>query len=105
MVGASGTFETLCDIHAHQQQLTVAGDACELPISVDSFSDILQELLRKNRTERLAISGMVEMRVDMIVVAAWLIRFVLYKINIKAMRVSSYALKEGVLKDLLATLR
>ncbi|MGB3781115.1 MAG: exopolyphosphatase [Tunicatimonas sp.] len=105
LVGASGTFETLCDIHVHQQQLAVAADACELPISADSFSDILQELLRKNRAERLAISGMVEMRVDMIVVAAWLIRFVLDELDIKALRVSAYALKEGVLQDLIAALR
>jgi exopolyphosphatase/guanosine-5'-triphosphate,3'-diphosphate pyrophosphatase len=105
LVGASGTFETLCDIHAHRHQLTVAADACELPMSADSFSDILRELLRKNRAERLAMSGMVEMRVDMIVVAAWLIRFVLDALDIKALRVSAYALKEGVLQELIATLR
>ncbi len=105
LVGASGTFETLCDIHVHQRQLTVAADACELPMSADSFSDILQELMLKNRAERLAMSGMVEMRVDMIVVAAWLIRFVLDALEIKALRVSAYALKEGVLQELIATLR
>jgi exopolyphosphatase/guanosine-5'-triphosphate,3'-diphosphate pyrophosphatase len=101
LVGASGTFETLCDIHAHRHQLAVEDEACELPMSADSFSDILQELLAKNRTERLAMSGMVEMRVDMIVVAAWLIQFVLDTLTIKELRVSAYALKEGVLQDLI----
>ena len=105
LVGASGTFETLCDIHAHQHHLTVADDACELPMSADSFSDILQELMQKNRVERLAMSGMVEMRVDMIVVAAWLIQFVLEELGIKKLRVSAYALKEGVLQELIAMLR
>ena len=105
LVGASGTFETLCDIHAHQHHLTVADDACELPMSADSFSDILQELMLKNRAERLAMSGMVEMRVDMIVVAAWLIQFVLEKLGIKKLRVSAYALKEGVLQELITSLR
>ena len=105
LVGASGTFETLCDIHAHQHHLTVADDACELPMSAGSFSDILQELMQKNRAERLAMSGMVEMRVDMIVVAAWLIQFVLEELGIKKLRVSAYALKEGVLQELIATLR
>ncbi len=101
LVGASGTFETLCDIHAYRHHLAVSSDACELPMSADSFSGILQELLAKNRAERLAISGMVEMRVDMIVVAAWLIQFVLSTLNIEALRVSAYALKEGVLQDLI----
>ena len=105
LVGASGTFETLCDIHAHQHHLMVADDACELPMSAHSFSDILQELMLKNRAERLAMSGMVEMRVDMIVVAAWLIQFVLEKLGIKKLRVSAYALKEGVLQELITSLR
>ena len=101
LVGASGTFETLCDIHAHHYQLTVAADACELPISADSFSAILQDLLRKNRAERLVIPGMIEMRVDMIVVASWLIQFVLTQLDLKDLRVSAYALKEGVLREMI----
>lgn len=100
LIGASGTFETLCDIHAHQHQLTVDGEACELPISADSFSLILQDLLRKTRSERLATPGMIEMRVDMIVVAAWLIQFVLQQLSLRDLRVSAYALKEGVLREM-----
>ena len=104
LVGASGTFETLCNIHGHQHQLAVADDACELPISADSFSTILQDLLKKDRSERLAIPGMVEMRVDMIVVASWLIQFVLIELDIKDLRVSAYALKEGVLREMVNNL-
>ena len=100
LVGASGTFDTLCDIHAHQHRFTIAEDAGEFPISADSFSVILQDLLRKNRAERLAIPGMIEMRVDMIVVAAWLIEFVLTELTLKDLRVSAYALKEGVLREM-----
>ena len=100
LIGASGTFDTLCDIHGHRHQLTIAADACELPISADSFSVILRELLRKNRAERLAIPGMIEMRVDMIVVAAWLIQFILIELDLKDLRVSAYALKEGVLREM-----
>ena len=100
LIGASGTFDTLCDMHAHQYQLTVDNSACELPISADSFSAILQDMIRKNRAERLAIPGMIEMRVDMIVVASWLIQFVLRQLNIANLRVSAYALKEGVLREI-----
>ena len=105
LVGASGTFETLCDMHAHQYQIIVDNDACELPISADSFSAILQDMLRKNRAERLAIPGMIEMRVDMIVVASWLIQFVLQQLNITNLRVSAYALKEGVLCEIVKDFR
>ena len=100
LIGASGTFETLCDIHAHRHQMMIADDDCELPISADSFSNILQELLGKTRAERLDIPGMVEMRVDMIVVASWLIEFVLTQLKLKKLRVSAYAMKEGVLQEM-----
>ena len=51
----------------------------------------------KNRAQRLEIPGMIEMRVDMIVVACCLIKFLLDHSSFKAIRVSSYSLKEGVL--------
>lgn len=101
LIGASGTFETLCDIHAHRHRLTIGDDDCELPISAESFSDILQELMAKNRAERLAIPGMIEMRADMIVVAASLIEFVLTRLHLDTLRVSAYALKEGVLMEMI----
>jgi hypothetical protein len=41
--------------------------------------------------------GMIEMRVDMIVVACCLIRYVLRIHTFSSIRVSSYSLKEGVL--------
>jgi exopolyphosphatase/guanosine-5'-triphosphate,3'-diphosphate pyrophosphatase len=46
---------------------------------------------------------MLEMRVDMIVVAACLVHFVLHKYNLSEIRVSAYALKEGVLFEQLKT--
>jgi len=43
------------------------------------------------------IPGMIELRVDMIVVACCLIRFLLDKYSFNEIKVSSYSLKEGVL--------
>jgi len=101
LIGASGTFDTLSDIYVIQNKDTIAPDASEQPLTYSFFLDILHQLSRKNREERLKIDGMVEMRVDMIVVASWLIHFVLKKYHIRQLRVSSFALKEGLLRSII----
>ncbi len=104
LVGASGTFDTLCAIHAHQKGIEIRLDDCELPVSSDRFASILQDIIGKTRDERLAIPGMAEMRVDMIVVAACLIQFVVGRLPLDRLRVSGYALKEGVLRTMIQEL-
>jgi exopolyphosphatase / guanosine-5'-triphosphate,3'-diphosphate pyrophosphatase len=98
LIGASGTFDTLSDIYVIDQNVFVAPDASELPLTYEHYLKIHQELNQKNHEERLKIPGMVEMRADMIVVASWLIHFVLEKYHIRKIRVSAYALKEGLLR-------
>ncbi|MEQ9439458.1 MAG: phosphatase [Cyclobacteriaceae bacterium] len=100
LVGASGTFDTLSDIHVLENKLTIAEGATELPLTYSAFQKMLEEFSQKTRQERLIIPGMIDMRVDMIVVASWLIRFVLEEYQILDIRISSYALKEGLLVEL-----
>jgi exopolyphosphatase/guanosine-5'-triphosphate,3'-diphosphate pyrophosphatase len=49
----------------------------------------------------MKIPGMIEMRVDMIVVACCLVKLILDSFDIEQIRVSSYSLKEGVLASLM----
>lgn len=97
LIGASGTFDTLSQIYSHRK--TIATDGPERLLSIDEFGAIHQEIIRKNRDERMAIPGMIEMRVDMIVVASSLIDYLLKRFSFDNIRVSSYALKEGVLSE------
>ncbi len=97
LVGSSGTFDTLSDIFRVQEGLEKSPDATEFPLTLEGFNRIADEIITKNRDQRLAIPGMIELRVDMIVVAVILINFVLTHSGIEKIRVSAYALKEGVL--------
>ncbi|MBX2961831.1 MAG: exopolyphosphatase [Cyclobacteriaceae bacterium] len=97
MVGSSGTFDTLSDIYCLQHSIFKNDDDRETPLSLDGFDMIFQDLIQKDRTERLAIPGMIEMRVDMIVVACCLVRYILDHHLFADIRVSSYSLKEGAL--------
>jgi len=99
LVGSSGTFDTLSDIY--RMQLGFSPETTpETTLTLDAFDEIYQVLLKKNRAERLLIPGMIEMRVDMIVVACCLIQFLLMRLAVQKIRVSSYSLKEGVLAAL-----
>ncbi|GCC52317.1 phosphatase [Chryseotalea sanaruensis] len=100
LVGSSGTFDTLSDIHCIKHDLNSSVEDIETPLSIQGFNDIYEELLIKNREDRMMIPGMIEMRVDMIVVACCLINFLLDKYTFKQIRVSTYALKEGILASL-----
>lgn len=99
LVGSSGSFDTLSEIYCLQKGLSISSQL-ETPLTIQGFNSIFTELLEMDRTERLAIPGMIEMRVDMIVVASCLIHFLLLKHTFKNLRVSSYSLKEGVLASL-----
>lgn len=99
LVGSSGTFDTLSEIHCVKNNIQWQ-DNPETPLPISSFYEISEEFKTKNRAERLLIPGMIEMRVDMIVVACCLIKFLLENYTFNNIRVSSYSLKEGVLATL-----
>ena len=101
LVGASGTFDTLCDIDAlrrgdNSRQLAQPAAST---LEIADYYRIHQDLLHKTHDERLAIPGMLEMRVDMIVLASIIVDFVLETYDLQEIRVSAYALKEGILQE------
>ncbi len=97
LVGSSGTFDTLSDIFCITHDIHKSTDDSETPLSLEGFYEIHHELLSKNRAQRMQIPGMIEMRVDMIVVACCLVKLLLEKHTFKRIRVSTFSLKEGVL--------
>lgn len=101
LVGSSGSFETLSDIYCQAKRIERPSGATEYPLTIKSFYDIFDDLLLKNREERMRIPGMISLRVDMIVVACCLIRHALTEYNIDKIRVSAYALKEGLLNHVI----
>ncbi|WP_210486543.1 Ppx/GppA phosphatase family protein [Rufibacter aurantiacus] len=102
LIGSSGTFDTLVDMDLAPQGITRDPNGSpDMSLALATFHRQYKELLQKTRPERLAIPGMLAMRVDMIVVACVAIDWVLEKYNLNKIRVSAYALKEGMLAELL----
>jgi exopolyphosphatase/guanosine-5'-triphosphate,3'-diphosphate pyrophosphatase len=104
LIGASGTFDTLSNIFCIKEGITMTGTP-EQPLTISGFRQIHELIIHKNRKERLTIPGMMNMRVDMIVVASGLIDFLLNKLHFEELRVSTFALKEGLLYEVNERLR
>lgn len=101
LVGSSGTFDTLSDIYCASQGIEKLSKTAETPLSFQGFHDTYKELIERDKKERMKIPGMIELRVDMIVVACTLIDYLINRYTFESIRVSSYALKEGVLADIM----
>ncbi|WP_035567824.1 hypothetical protein [Hymenobacter sp. IS2118] len=101
LVGASGSFDSLADM-----QLGRLRTESELPpyteLLVSSFQASYRHLLSGNHEQRAALPGILPMRANMLVVAAVLIDFVLGISEITRIRTSAFALKEGLLAEMLA---
>lgn len=101
LVGVSGTFDTLSEMFCHRNNLPYYPEDSETPFDIRAFSSIYKDLLTNDRAGRMALAGMIDMRVDMIVVACVLVNLILSINTFNNIRVSSYSLKEGVLASLL----
>ena len=102
LVGSSGTFDTLVDIDfQHRTGDWAPKNQTDFTLPIEEFYRIYALILSGNHEERMAIPGMIALRVDMIVVAVCLIDYILKSYGISQMQISSFALKEGVLAEVM----
>ena len=101
IVGASGSFDSLADMQLGQLRTEAELPPCT-ELALESFQSSYRHLLGGNREQRQALPGILPMRADMLVVATVLIDFVLGITEITRIRTSAYALKEGLLAEMLA---
>lgn len=99
MVGCSGAFDTIADLidavdPGEKQRV-------KQEIGLNDFYRVFEMLKRSTREERLAMKGMDHVRVDLIVPAVILIEKLITRIGIKEMIQTDFALREGVLYELM----
>lgn len=97
LVGSSGTFDTLSDLYCAENNINKLESDSETPLTIEYFFSVYKRVIKMNRAERMNMAGMIELRVDLIVVGCCLVRYILEKYRLKHIRVSGYSLKEGAL--------
>ncbi len=98
LVGSAGSFETFASMIRHK--FPESGShygKTEHPISLKHFNELYKELIVSNKQERSVMKGLIKMRMDMIVLAAIILKTVLDKTKITTIKLSAYSLKEGAL--------
>jgi exopolyphosphatase / guanosine-5'-triphosphate,3'-diphosphate pyrophosphatase len=102
VIGSAGSFETLIDMfYMKTYGHLPSPEQVSFDLPITEFYDSFLKLVSNNHDGRMALLGMKELRVDMIVVGVCLIDFVLKRFDIQQIKVSNYALKEGVLSRIL----
>jgi exopolyphosphatase/guanosine-5'-triphosphate,3'-diphosphate pyrophosphatase len=102
LIGCSGTFDTLAEMNIlHHREKILLEKQTRYLMSLVDFKRMRTQMVQSTRAERLKFPGMIELRVDMVVVAMCLIEHVLNFIHTNAIMVSTYSLKEGVLYTML----
>lgn len=101
LIGCAGTFDTVRDIHCYHTQQQDRMREALFHLTPNDYLVIHQQFLEKDREARLAIKGMLEKRVDMIVVASCIVAYMLKSFYFKEVQVCRASLKEGLLWKML----
>jgi exopolyphosphatase / guanosine-5'-triphosphate,3'-diphosphate pyrophosphatase len=104
LVGASGSFETIAamiradDPHFESETGT---QPQSVNIDLGDFENLYQKLINSTLKERKQMKGLESMRLEMIVVATLIVKFIIQKLKMTRLIQSNFALKEGVIYELL----
>lgn len=96
LVGASGTFDVLESLLAKE-----TASPTHAYVAVKDFTPLYDHIISTTEAERYAMQTIPDTRADMIVVALILIDYILKTVAIDQIIVSKYAMKEGIMLDLL----
>lgn len=102
LIGSSGAFESFAELIE-----TERSDSFDLKrIKTYDFDEeelltVTDQLILSSHTEREGNKHIIPVRVDMIVVASLITRYIMQKLDIKNVSLCTYSLKEGVLAELM----
>ncbi|MBS1500806.1 MAG: exopolyphosphatase [Bacteroidetes bacterium] len=98
LIGSSGSFETFAELIESERNDTFDLDQIKrYTFDLDDLLQVTGKLLASSHSERAANSLIIPVRVDMIVVSAVVTRYIIRRLSIRNVALSTCSLKEGVL--------
>jgi exopolyphosphatase/guanosine-5'-triphosphate,3'-diphosphate pyrophosphatase len=102
LIGSSGAFESFAEvIELRKGKQFDLKQIKAYEFDTDELLDLIERLIKSNHEKRAATKGIIPVRVDMIVVASLITIYIMQKIGLPDVIMSTYSLKEGVLADML----
>jgi exopolyphosphatase/guanosine-5'-triphosphate,3'-diphosphate pyrophosphatase len=102
LVGSSGAFESFAEVIELEK-----GKAFDIKktkayeFDTDDLLELIERLIKSTHAKRAATKGIIPVRVDMIVTASLLTIYIMQKMGLVDVSMSTYSLKEGVLAGML----
>lgn len=98
LIGSSGAFDSIIEIiHYAFGGEALRSEKTEYSIAMSHYRAVATQIINSTTEERRNIKGLIEMRVDMMVISSLLINAVLDFYSIEQLKASTYSLKEGAL--------
>lgn len=97
LIGSSGTMQNIALMIAARNKKSPALSINELEFSSTEFFEFYDDVIKMNSNERSKLSGLDEKRIDIIVPGLVLVHYVLKTFGIKRVKISSQALREGII--------
>lgn len=97
MVGSSGTMENIALMIAYKNNRTPNLSLNELEFSSDEFSEFYNNTIGLNRKTRSKLKGIDEKRIELLPAGLVLVNYMLSTFGIKQVKISSQALREGII--------
>ncbi|TFF33620.1 Ppx/GppA phosphatase family protein [Mucilaginibacter psychrotolerans] len=102
LIGSSGSFESFAEVIELEK-----GNPFDLKktrsyeFDFDDLLGLIERLIKSTHAKRATIKGIIPVRVDMIVTASLLTIYVMQKLGLDDVWMSTYSLKEGVMAGML----
>lgn len=97
MIGSSGTMQNIATMIAARKGLSVDVTLNEMEYTAQDFFSFYKNFIKLNRTQRRNVKGMDTKRIDFINTGVVLLNFLLREFNIRKVRISTQALREGII--------
>ena len=102
LIGSSGAFESFAEIIELKKGRKFTIEQTKVyEFDTDDLLDLIELLIKSTHALRASMKGIIPVRVDMIVVASLLTIYMMQKLGLTDVTMSTYSLKEGVLAQML----
>lgn len=97
LIGSSGTMENIALMVADHNKFSPSMSVNELRFTAEEFYKLYDEVILMNADERSRLNGLDEKRIDLLPAGLVLMRYVLKTFGIKEIKISTQALREGII--------
>lgn len=105
LIGCSGSFDSMADMIHHAVHGTPFPEhLITHQFDVAAMQQTHQQLLSSTQEQRLKMPGLIPFRADMMVLASLFINYIINRFGFERVRLSNYALKEGVIAEAAASI-